>query len=104
MHRFAFLLLLVPTLAHAEPEPVHAALVAEMAQVTPGQTFTAAVDLQIAKGWHVYAKDHGEIGTAPSVQWRAHDDFMVWPQLNVTVDQQLMGYSSRHSQRNREVA
>lgn len=83
MHRVALLLSLVPALAAAEPEPVHAALVAEMAQVTPGQTFTAALDLQIGKGWHVYAKDGGEIGTAPSVRWQAHDDFtpgeLMWP-------------------------
>lgn len=83
MHRLALLLTLVPALAQAEPEPVHAALVADMAQVTPGQTFTAALDLTIAKGWHVYAKDGGEIGTAPSVRWPAHDDFtpgeLVWP-------------------------
>ena len=75
--------LLAPALARAAPEPIRAALVAELAQVTPGQTFTAAVDLQIAEGWHVYAKDHGEIGSAPSVQWRAHDDFtpgeLMWP-------------------------
>ncbi len=83
MHRLGFILLLIPALAHAEPEPVHAALVAEMTQVAPGQRFLAAVDLQIEKGWHVYWKDPGEVGTAPRVTWSAHDDFapgeLMWP-------------------------
>ncbi len=35
----------------------------------PGETITAAVRLQMAKGWHTYWRNPGESGMATSIQW-----------------------------------
>ncbi|MAK62531.1 MAG: cytochrome C biogenesis protein [Ponticaulis sp.] len=58
----------------AQAEPVdsgHAMveLIADHETVAPGQSFRAALVLDIAPGWHVYWKNAGDAGFPPSIIW-----------------------------------
>jgi len=50
---------------------VRATLVSDVTQVDPGGDFRLGVQLQMAKGWHVYWKNPGEAGLPSEVVWDA---------------------------------
>jgi thiol:disulfide interchange protein DsbD len=59
--------------AHAAPvrtEHVEAELVADQAAVAPGSTFTAALRLRIAPGWHTYWRNPGDSGLPTTLAWK----------------------------------
>jgi thiol:disulfide interchange protein DsbD len=63
--------------------PVSAQLLADVAAVRPGQTFTVGVLLKLQPGWHVYWKNPGESGLPTAVAWTVPEGFTVgglqWP-------------------------
>lgn len=54
---------------------VKAKLVADVASVQPGQPFTVGILLKMKPKWHVYWKNPGDAGAAPSVEWKLPDGF-----------------------------
>jgi thiol:disulfide interchange protein/DsbC/DsbD-like thiol-disulfide interchange protein len=51
-------------------EPVQAALIQEMDRAAPGQEFRVLLNLELAADWHLYWKNPGDSGMAPSIEWR----------------------------------
>jgi DsbC/DsbD-like thiol-disulfide interchange protein len=45
-------------------------LIAERDAVTPGASFTLAVELQTQPGWHTYWLNPGDAGLPPTLRWR----------------------------------
>jgi thiol:disulfide interchange protein DsbD len=60
-----------PAFAQAGGMENHArvTLVSERAAVVPGDQFLAALKLEIDEGWHVYWRNPGDSGEAPSMRW-----------------------------------
>ncbi len=85
-----------------EPQPVKAKLVADVAAVEPGATFTVGVLLTMDKGWHVYWRNPGDAGLATEVLWKLPKGFSVgplrWP-VPVTFVQpgDIVGYGYEHT-------
>ena len=50
-----------------------AELVADVAEIRPGETFDIALRLELDPHWHAYWKNPGDTGLAPSVDWEAPD-------------------------------
>ena len=53
----------------AEDGPVRAELLADSAQIAPGDTVRVGVLLQIEDGWHIYGEDPGLSGLPTEVSW-----------------------------------
>ncbi|MDR2244925.1 MAG: thioredoxin family protein [Burkholderiales bacterium] len=51
------------------PPPVNAVLVSDMESVAPESTFTVALQLKMAHGWHIYWKNPGDTGLPTSIAW-----------------------------------
>jgi len=56
--------------APPEGEPVRADLIAEPAAIAPGQPFWVGVRLRMREGWHVYWRNPGDSGEAPTITWQ----------------------------------
>lgn len=54
-------------------------LLADQATVVPGRPLTLALRFRIEKGWHIYWRNPGESGMAPSVKWRLPPGFRAGP-------------------------
>lgn len=54
---------------HADPHS-KADLVSSLTTARPGSTFDVALRLRMEDGWHVYWKNPGESGLAPSIAWK----------------------------------
>src|SRR6185369_2276394 len=54
-------------------------LLADVAAVQPGSTFTVGVLLDLAPGWHVYWTNPGDSGLAPTVKFKLPDGFTAGP-------------------------
>src|SRR5581483_7664265 len=69
--------------ADAPQRHVTAQLVSEAESIQPGHPFWVGVDLNVAKGWHVYWKNPGDSGMAAKVKWTLPEgvtaDPMGWP-------------------------
>ncbi|MDA8132152.1 MAG: protein-disulfide reductase DsbD family protein [Elusimicrobia bacterium] len=48
---------------------VDASLLSSLDTVRPGESFKAALRLRLRDGWHVYWKNPGDAGLAPSIAW-----------------------------------
>lgn len=77
---------LVSRATAASPSPgelVKADLIAEPAAIKPGEPFWVALRLRIKDGWHVYWRNPGDSGEAPSITWHLPQGFVagpiVWP-------------------------
>jgi thiol:disulfide interchange protein DsbD len=71
---FLGLLLVSAQAAHSGQSRVSAPhvqvqLAPEVASVRPGEPFAVGLDFQLEKGWHVYWKNPGDSGLAPSLKW-----------------------------------
>ena len=69
----AALALASAVVARAAPvrtEHVEAEIVADQAAVAPGSTFTAALRLRIAPGWHTYWRNPGDSGLPTTLDWK----------------------------------
>jgi thiol:disulfide interchange protein/DsbC/DsbD-like thiol-disulfide interchange protein len=73
MRRLGILLVLFARiLASAQANEPHTRvrLVADVATLRPGSTFSAGVVLSMDPGWHTYWKNSGEAGLPTSIRWR----------------------------------
>ncbi|MDQ7064641.1 MAG: protein-disulfide reductase DsbD family protein [candidate division KSB1 bacterium] len=89
--RFFFRLILIwmaltATAVKTQPvqtDHVEAELIAEVTIIRPGQPFWAGIRLKMEPYWHVYWKNPGDSGMAPSVEWHLPRGFAVsdifWP-------------------------
>lgn len=55
--------------APAGEDPVGAELIADAAQVAPGDTVRVGVRLEVDEGWHIYGRDPGINGLPTEVTW-----------------------------------
>ncbi|MEM7437843.1 MAG: protein-disulfide reductase DsbD domain-containing protein [Myxococcota bacterium] len=76
----------LPVTARANPvEAPHlqASLVTLESSVVPGETVTAAVHFELEPEWHLYWRNPGDSGEAPTFEWRLPDGFtpgeVAWP-------------------------
>ena len=60
-----------------DTEQAIAELVSGVTAVQPGQTIDVALRLQLDPHWHVYWKNPGDTGLAPSIDWEAPDGIEV---------------------------
>jgi len=62
---------------------VSAELISEVTSIKPGESFEAAVRLEMAPGWHTYWQNPGTSGMATTLQWQLPEGFTVdeilWP-------------------------
>jgi thiol:disulfide interchange protein DsbD len=65
--------------APPEGEPVRAELIAEPAAIAPGQPFWVGVRLRMREGWHVYWRNPGDSGEAPTITWQLPPSFAAGP-------------------------
>ena len=71
------LLLLLAMPAHAGH--VDASLLSSLAAARPGGSFTAGLKLKLRDGWHVYWRNPGDAGAAPSLGWRLPEGWSASP-------------------------
>jgi thiol:disulfide interchange protein DsbD len=76
MERFLLALLILlgmgsPALAQPDRLPkVHARLIAERAEIAPGETVVVALEEDIRPGWHTYWRNPGDAGEPTEIQWK----------------------------------
>lgn len=62
---------------------LEARLLVDQDSVSPGSTFSLAVQFTLEPGWHIYWKNPGDSGLAPQFAWRAPADVAIheplWP-------------------------
>jgi thiol:disulfide interchange protein/DsbC/DsbD-like thiol-disulfide interchange protein len=70
-----------PTAQAAAPEGelVEAQLVAESAAITAGEPFWVGLRLRIKEHWHVYWRNPGDSGEAPTITWQLPPGFTAGP-------------------------
>ncbi|NCZ97019.1 thiol:disulfide interchange protein, partial [bacterium] len=54
-------------------------LISEPKPILPGQPFTVGLRFQPKPGWHIYWKNPGDSGMAPSVKWRLPQGYTAGP-------------------------
>src|SRR5688500_14040000 len=83
----------IPAAADAQPVPQRASAIAHATAsrpveielrsaarvLAPGETAAVAMRLRPEPGWHAYWRHAGDVGSAPSVEWRLPDGFTVGP-------------------------
>ncbi len=68
----------LPDLAWAQPsqpENAQAQLISEVKTIQAGEPFWVALQLKLRPEWHVYWKNPGDSGSAPSIQWTLPQGF-----------------------------
>jgi thiol:disulfide interchange protein DsbD len=71
-----------PAIAGASPpaaELVQAELIAEPAAIKAGEPFWVGVRLRIKDHWHVYWRNPGDSGEAPTIVWQLSPGFAAGP-------------------------
>lgn len=62
---------------------IEAELISEFDQIIPGKTYALALRLKPEKDWHVYWKNPGDSGLAPTLEWHLPKDWkqseLNWP-------------------------
>lgn len=53
-----------------EENPVRVALLADHTHIARGQSLTLLLEVELAPNWHVYWKNPGEAGMAPTLDWK----------------------------------
>jgi DsbC/DsbD-like thiol-disulfide interchange protein len=63
--------------------PAQASLLCEVSSLAPGKPVTLGLRFKLKKGWHIYWKNPGDSGQAPSVKWDLPKGFraeeILWP-------------------------
>jgi len=100
---FAFAPAFAPAFADDEPQDgtalVRTELVAEAAAVAPGEPFRVAVRFRMEPKWHIYWKNPGDSGMAPSFRVLGPEGLVIsaidWPVPEIfrTPDETTFGYS-----------
>jgi hypothetical protein len=92
-----FFLLVAPRGLSTASGPVKAELLADVAAIQPGGSFTVGVLLRMEPGWHVYWKNPGDSGLPTLVEFKVPHGFVVgqlqWP-IPIRFDQpgNIVGY------------
>lgn len=72
-----------------EEQPLEVALLAESAEVLPGQAFRVGLLLEPEEGFHTYWKHPGVVGVPTSIEWRLPDGWSAggieWPAPEVVM-------------------
>ncbi|MFC7291144.1 protein-disulfide reductase DsbD family protein [Hirschia litorea] len=85
----------------ANADPVDAGnatveIISERKSIAPGDRFLAALKLDIDEGWHVYWRNAGDAGIAPSINWNVTGDAQTgefyWPAPHTIPLETLMNY------------
>ena len=80
---FLALLVVCPTIAQSQKyqgrELVEARLLADVANVTPGQPLTAGLLLKMAPGWNTYWQFPGDAGLPTEIKWQLPDGWKAGP-------------------------
>lgn len=80
IHRlWPLLALFFPFLAHAAEDPVQVEVIADVAEISPGDSFRAGVKITVADGWHIYGKEPGLTGLPTKVAWDLPDGMTAGP-------------------------
>ena len=83
----------------ADPHPVTARLVPELAAIAPGSTLWVDLHLDIAPGWHTYWRNPGDSGLPTEIAWTLPAGFaageIVWPVPERFVVEGLGNYGYR---------
>ncbi len=87
MKRFAFVVIgvlggmasLVWAQMHQGRQIVTARLVADVAAIQPGRSFTVGLYFRIEPGWHIYWENSGDAGLPIRVRWNVPEGFHVSP-------------------------
>src|SRR5690625_3133927 len=66
-------LLILPLLTTAQQNPVQVEMIADVSEITPGDSFRAGVKITIEKDWHIYGEDPGLSGLPTKVEWSLPD-------------------------------
>ncbi len=70
------LLVIPPAWANPVQTPrVETQLVSEVQSIQPGTPFWVGLNFKIKAGWHIYWRNPGDSGTAPSLKWTLPRDF-----------------------------
>src|SRR5688500_1864812 len=92
------LLAIFPVLTGAQPKPqtkVRLLLSHEVAR--PGETITAAVEMDSAPGWHTYWRNPGDSGIATALEWEVPEGIKAgsiqWPAPHKSTLQGLGAYA-----------
>jgi len=79
-------LLSIPSFLSAAPKEkphLKATLISETTSIRPGQPVTLAFHFQMDEGWHIYWRNPGDSGQAPSITWILPKGFkageILWP-------------------------
>ena len=79
-----------------EAPHLQASLVTMESSVVPGESLTAAVHFELEPEWHLYWKNPGDSGEAPSFDWRLPEGFVpgevAWPAPSPIPVGPLMNY------------
>lgn len=54
-------------------------LLADRSALVPGQSVTLAIEFTLEPGWHIYWRNHGESGSAPTFRWDLPNGYTVGP-------------------------
>lgn len=54
-------------------------LISDVTTIKPGEPFWAAVRMRMDKDWHVYWRNPGDSGLAPTIKWQLPDGFSAGP-------------------------
>jgi thiol:disulfide interchange protein DsbD len=87
--------------ATVETPQTRATLIVNRAQVAPGTSFLAGLDLELKHGWHTYWRTPGDSGLAADIQWALPPGFTAgsiqWPPPTRVPTGDLMnfGYEGR---------
>src|SRR5688572_1302427 len=86
-----------PSMVRAtEDRPVEVELLSASRAVTPGETMWVAIRLKPSRGWHTYWRYAGDVGSAPSVEWKLPSGWkageIVWPTPNRMSSPPLASY------------
>lgn len=76
-------LLVNPLLQGDEASPVKVQLIEENERVAPGETFRILLSFDLDPDWHLYWKNPGDAGMAPTIEWQLPPSLSVvseeWP-------------------------
>jgi len=84
-------------IAHATAsQPVEIELRSAARVLAPGETVAVAIRLRPNPGWHAYWRHAGDVGSAPSVEWRLPEGFTAaplrWPTPELIASPPLASY------------
>ncbi|MDR2016701.1 MAG: thioredoxin family protein, partial [Burkholderiales bacterium] len=98
---FVFLFAFAGQVSAQTPPPVKAMLISNVDSVAPGTTFTVALRLDMAPGWHTYWKNPGDTGLPTTIAWTLPEGVtageLQWPAPQAQRVGPFINYGFEHS-------